>query len=190
MPEIPIPERARNRHVRSGLAVPYITLEIDGRTLWGETHGRKVVDCIVNRLCQLCAQPLGEKFVFLLTEEQLAERFTREPPLHPECAAYAQRACPMIAGRMTHYAWIAREHTGKGCVEPGCGCGGWITHEDNGDNRGRPAEAWFAAWFTDYATGIRELHEELTIGDVTGCVLTGEPLKVRPVVADAPRSGD
>lgn len=180
MPEIPIPARCADRPIVSGLVVPYITLEIDGKTMWGETRGKYVTECIVERRCQLDGQPLGEKFVFLLTQRHLDEKFTREPALHPECAAYAQRACPMIAGRMAHYSWVRREHTGKKCEVPGCGCAGWITQK--ADNRGRPAEPWFAAWVTDYTIAIADAAYGLVNGNVNGCVLTTPPLKVRPIV--------
>ena len=33
----------------------------------------------------------------------LPQQCTSEPALDPVCAAYTQAACPMVAGRLTHY---------------------------------------------------------------------------------------
>lgn len=178
IPEIPIPVRAAGRPVHQGMVVPYITLQVDGKVYWGQTRGVRLAECVAGRRCQLCGQHLGGRLVFLITPEQLADRFSREPALHPECAAYAQRACPMIAGRMTHYARTRRGHTGP-CPEPGCGCGGWVS--EGTDNQGRPADPWLAVWVTGYTVGIKDARVGLTAGNVNGCVLTSDPLKVRQV---------
>lgn len=182
---IPIPERCASRPLHQGLVVPYVSLTIDGTAHLGQTHGLHVAEAIAYQLCQICGQKLDDKAVFLLTATQLEDRFTAEPGMHPECAAYAQRACPMVSGRMPTYSRKVRDHTGTACNEPGCDCGGWVT-ENPGEHAGAPAEPWFAVWVDGYAIGIKDADAPLTVGNVTGCVLNTEFLKVRPVRRGAP----
>lgn len=181
MAEIPIPERCAARPVHQGLVVPYVSLTIDGEVKFGQTHGIRVAECIVNHLCQICGRSLGPKFVFLLAESMLAKRFSGEPALHPECAAYSTQACPMVGGRMRTYARAERDYTGKPCPDPACDCNGWVS--DQHTNAGRPAEPWFSAWFTGYAIGIRDAARPLEVGNISGAVLDREPLKVRQITA-------
>jgi hypothetical protein len=179
MPDIPIPERLAARPVRSGLVVPYISLETDGRVMFGQTRGIRVGECIVNGLCQTCGQRLGPKMVFAVTERMLADRFTGEPAMHPECAAYSAKACPMIGGRMAAYAPHPKSVTGQPCDVPGCDCGGWVSGSTG--KAGSAAVPWFTAWFTGYDIAVKDADAPLTVENVLGCALTQEPLKVRPI---------
>lgn len=176
----PIPARLAHRPTRSGLAVPYISMEIDGQALLGEVRGIRVAECVVNRLCQACGQKILQRpFVFLVTQQMLDDGFSPEPPLHPECAAYSIKACPMVAGRMPTYSRAERDHTGKPCTVEGCDCGGIVTHNEG--KRGEPSVPWFSAWIPDYQIAVRSTELPLVVGNVNGCLFTGAPVKVRPV---------
>jgi hypothetical protein len=177
----PIPQRCADRPVVGGLVVPYISLVADGRTRLGGTRGIRVAECVVRGLCQICGQPLTDRpILFLATQTMIDEGFSSEPALHPECAAYSVKACPMVAGRTATYNRHPHDATGQHCGVDGCECGGWTTAE--GGKAGEPAEAWFRVWVSGYAIGVRE-PGPVTVGNVTGCVFTGRVVKVRQVAA-------
>lgn len=99
----PIPLRLTDRPTAAGLVVPVVTPQAGRRWLFGLLDADLRDRCLSERRCQICGDPLGPTLVLLLRESDLPERCTSEPALHPECAAYTQRACPMIAGRMNRY---------------------------------------------------------------------------------------
>ncbi len=186
MSALPIPQRCASRPTLGGLVVPYISLVAEGRAHLGGTHGKRVAECVANYLCQVCGQPLGDPpYLFLATQAMIEEGFSSEPALHPECAAYSVKACPMVAGRMSAYNQHPHDVTGAPCNEPGCDCGGWAS--DQSHVAGKPAEAWFRVWVSTYAIGVKEAGP-VTVGNVTGCVFKGQIIRVRPAapaVADA-----
>jgi len=174
-----IPQRCESRPLLGGLVVPYISLVAEGRTHLGGTHGKRVAECVAHYLCQVCGQRLGDPpYLFLATQTMIDEGFSGEPALHPECAAYSAKACPMVAGRMATYSKHPHDVTGTACNEPGCGCGGWVS--DESANAGRPAPSWFRVWVRTYAIGVKE-PGPVTVGNVSGCVFKGQIVKVRPV---------
>lgn len=175
----PIPQRCIDRPVLGGLVVPYISLVAEGRTHLGGTHGIRVAECVANYLCQIDGQPLGDPpYLFLATQTMIDEGFSGEPALHPECAAYSVKACPMVAGRMLAYSKHPHDPSGKPCNLAGCDCGGWTSSQ--GANAGKSAEPWFRVWVRTYAIGVKE-RGPVTVGNVTGCVFKGRIVKVRPV---------
>lgn len=182
----PIPQRCADRPLLGGLVVPYISLVAEGRTHLGGTHGKRVAECVANYLCQVCGQPLGDPpYLFLATQTMTDEGFSSEPALHPECAAYSVKACPMVAGRMSAYNQHPHDVAGQSCGVAGCDCGGWSS--DQSHVAGKPAEPWFRVWVRSYAIGVKE-RGPITVGNVTGCVFKGQVIRVRPVapaVADA-----
>lgn len=143
----------------------------------GVVHRRKAVDCIVNSLCQICGQRLGRPVVVLATAAQVDERYTTEAALHPECAAYSVRACPVVAGERTVLRGPDR-HIGQGCDVAGCGCAGWVDADADGGEgvRGRPVGPWFAVLLDNYEIAVNERRE------VQGLAWQRfEPRRVRPV---------
>lgn len=183
----PIPQRLAALPQSGGLAVPYISMPkpgTPGAFLLGEMHGAKAGECIVNYLCQIDGKPLGPKpWLFLGTQRAIDDGFSAEPALHPECAAYSARACPMLNGSMATYAKRERTHDGEPCSEAGCDCGGWVTAPQSG-RAGEPAEPWFQIWVRGHAIGIRE-PGPLTVGNVTGAVFKNQIIKTRPIHRNA-----
>jgi hypothetical protein len=176
---IPVPQRCAERPLLGGLVVPYISLVAEGRTHLGGTHGIRVAECVTHYLCQICGEALGEPpYLFLATQTMLDEGISGEPALHPECAAYSQKVCPMVNGSMATYSRHPHDPSGKPCNLAGCDCGGWTSSD--GENAGKPAEPWFRVWVRGYAIGVREAGP-VTVGNVTGCVFRGRVFKVRPV---------
>lgn len=182
MPVPPIPERLAHRPTRSGLVVPYISITTgDGTAHLGQTRTKAVAECIVYRWCQICGRPLDRSrpLLFLATQQCIDEGFSTEPALHPECAAYSIKACPMVAGRMPTYAKHQTDLAGKPCPDPGCDCGGIVPGLPG--RAGQTAPKWFRAWYRDYAIAVADEALGLVVGNVTGCGLLGEPVKIRPV---------
>jgi hypothetical protein len=174
--------RLAHRPTRSGLVVPYISMTTaDGTAHLGQTRGKAVGECIVQCRCQICGRPLDRSrpLLFLVTQQNIDEGFTSEPALHPECAAYSIKACPMISGRMPTYAKHQADLTGLPCDEPGCRCAGIVS--DVPGRAGQPAPDWYRAWYRDYGIGVADKTRGLTVGNITGAVLLGEPVKIRPL---------
>jgi len=103
----PIPATLEHRPTVGGLVAPWVNVALaDGGVDFRTTHHSKWQRCWVEGLCQTCGEPLTRRPVVLLGGPNQIQPggYFAERPLHPECAAYATRACPMVAGRRTHYA--------------------------------------------------------------------------------------
>lgn len=176
----PIPQRLARRPTLGGLVVPYVALTIGDRIHFGQTRGMKAARCIIDGLCQVDGKPLGAApFLFLGTQSAIDEGFSSEAPLHPECAAYSAKACPMLNGAMRHYAKHDRSHTGEPCGDPGCDCGGWVS--DPADKAGAPSEPWFQIWVSGYQLGVTDDTKPLTLETFNGAVFKGQIIKTRPI---------
>lgn len=165
----PIPVRLAHRPTVGGLVEPWVNIRLaDGTVDFRQTTGSNWRRAWSERRCQIDGQPLGGLIAFLGGPNQIAEGgYFDEAGLHPECAAYAMRACPMVAGRMSHYrATPALTQTRRGavCPTPGCDCDGYIASEqvlhaggltvraatDTGSAAGEPAHDWFAVYARSY----------------------------------------
>jgi hypothetical protein len=162
--------RLASRPTVGGLVRPWVNVVLaDGGTDFRQTHGSNWRNAWLNRLCQVDGQKLTTPMVFLGGPNQVAEGgFFDEPPLHPECAAYASKACPMISGRMSHYRGTpsaTEGRRGQVCPDPGCDCRGYLASEQVLDGKGgltvrpaderpapvgEPAHAWFAVYARSY----------------------------------------
>lgn len=157
---VPIPARLEGRPVSGGLAHPWVNVALaDGGVDYRSPHHARWERAWRDMLCQACGQPHGTRLVFLAGPNQLMRLVFDEPPLHPECAAYAQDACPMVAGARTHYAdrpRVAHGARGRTCPEPGCDCGGWRPHPGTDTAAGGdPAHPWYAIWAAAYTLAFR-----------------------------------
>lgn len=162
----PIPVRLIDRPTTGGLVAPWLNVALaDGGTDFRQADGTRWRRAWTEGLCQVCGKPLDALMVFLGGPDQ---RYFDEPPLHPECAHYVTRACPMVAGRMSHFRKgpsVTEGKRGKACTTPGCDCGGYVPSEavllpdggaasivatDRTGNEGRPAHPWFAVYARTY----------------------------------------
>ncbi len=188
---LPVPQHLSDRPTQGGLVVPWISVELaNGSFDLGNMHNTRVNTCFIRRLCQICGERIGDLAVFFLSTNGLEDMVAGEPPLHPECAAYSKRACPMVAGQMNHYRKTptrTQGHVGKTCPTPGCDCGGWVSTPGNGQNAGRPAEAWHMVWCNDYDITVpdEETLKLLNRGLLPAGARIGarisKPLKIRTV---------
>lgn len=153
-----IPLRMVDRPVVGGRAVPWVNLLLrDGGADFRGTHRSKVESCWRDGLCQGCGQRLTIPMVLLCGPRQREEGVFDEPPLHPECARYATRACPMVAGERTTYAaapHISTGPRGDACPNPDCDCDGWVP-ADGTPHHGDPAHEWYAIWVDGYTLAVR-----------------------------------
>jgi len=178
----PIPVRLAGRPAQGGLVVPWVQVRLaDGAADFAARHRSKSDRCFREALCQLDGEPLGQPCVLLGGPAALEPGgYFDEPPLHPECARYTAAACPMVAGRMTHFRAAPTVSTGtrgRTCPKPGCDCGGWFSTDPPPRDEPRPAHPWFAVWVDNYALAVSP------DGELLGAALTRPPLRVRPISA-------
>lgn len=155
-----IPMRLAGRPTVGGLVQPWVNVALaDGGCDFRAAHHSRWAKAWRDGLCQTCGQRFTtSRLVLLAGPNQLARLLFDEPPAHPECAAYASDACPMVSGRMPRYA--DREHLSEGrrggvCPTPGCGCDGWVRHPGTGGQPGGdPAHAWYAVWVRGYRLAV------------------------------------
>jgi len=173
--DLAVPARCAHRPLVGGRVVPHVSVTLaDCRPVFGAVPRSKALRCITDGLCQICGQKLGRPVVVLATAVQVEERYTAEAALHPECAAYSAKACPVVAGERTGLRAPDR-HIEQSCNVADCGCAGWVDTEGGGV-RGRPVGPWFAVWLDTYEIGVDE-H-----GQVQGLAWRRfEPRRVRPV---------
>lgn len=194
----PVPVTCAHRPLIGGLVAPYVNATLaDGGVDFRSPHNARYEECWKHSKCQTCGGYLGAKSVLFGGPNQLRDRHFGEPPLCLPCAAYASRACPMVAGRMERYAIHATVSEGKrGHVCPdGCGCPGWQpTDPSVPRHAGDPAHPWYAVYVPTgswqltgkQVTGpcndrkCRQEHVRLVLN---GAILLARPLTVRLVSA-------
>lgn len=173
----PIPATCAGRPTIGGRVIPYINVRLrDGGVDFRRQHRTHAIQILQNRWCQVCATPLQHPIVLLGGPIHLKQLMFHEPALHPECAVYTSKACPMVAGELLEAAAgpsVSEGVRGKQCSLPGCDCDGWVDTERHGPVEPHP-------WFAVYATNYRIVHRP--DGDVAGAlVLPEEVLRVRLV---------
>jgi hypothetical protein len=156
---VPIPAMLSHLPVVAGLVVPWITATTaQGQPVFGRIDAARQVTCLRLTLCQICGKALEDRVVLLVRNSDLERRFTAEPGLHPWCAAYTIKACPMVAGRMDRYRATPRAHdprTAHGAsLETDDALSSLIVIADalrqDHARRGAPAEPWSSVWVADY----------------------------------------
>lgn len=181
---VPVPARLADRPTLGGLAVPYVSVSDGTRHLLGQVHRSKALRCIRDHLCQACGKPLRGRRIVFVTAEGLASSYSAEAALDPKCAAYAARVCPMLAGEMDTYRQTAAPVERVACVEPGCGCGGFVPSPGvNSRPDGAPAEEWWAVWLDDYQIAV---DDRMQIHGLAWLGMT--PVRVRELARGVPRT--
>lgn len=188
----PIPATCADRPTVGGLVAPFVNITLaDGGVDFRSPHQATYERCWRENLCQTCGGPLGDLAVFFGGPRQVRTRRFDEPPLCPACAVYASQACPMVAGRQSHYAdreRLAEGKRGHVCPDASCGCGGFRDSDpDAHDSSGEPAHDWYAVYVRGGTWDLTAhkvtvpcsdrgcLHERVLIN---GGRLTADPRKV------------
>ncbi|WP_433566877.1 hypothetical protein ACQP1O_17815 [Nocardia sp. CA-151230] len=121
--------------------------------MWGAIDPGRYAVVLALRLCQVCGEELGDgegpgnRVVVFLRPQDWIRGIAPEPGLHPECAAYSTRGCPMLAGRMTTYRSNAVAARITPCDDPECDCRQWTApgpESDEATRAGKPADQWYS----------------------------------------------
>lgn len=176
----PIPARLEHRPTSGGLVHPWVNVTLAGGGVdFRSQHRARSEAAWTQGLCQVCGDKLTVPLVLLGGPNQLERLLFDEPPCHPECAAYASQACPMVAGRLTHYPdrqRVSQGHRGTKCPDPGCECDGWVPDSEGVDHGGEPAHVWYAVYASGYSVAFQP--DGRLIG---GALARDQVLKVRLV---------
>jgi hypothetical protein len=182
---VPIPTWLSHLPVVGGMAVPWVTPPLpDGRHPFGVIDHDRQATCLREFLCQVCARQLERPIVILCRDSDLGRRMTAEPGLHPSCAWYASRACPMVAGRMKHHRRSLPNIPGAPVGSPNPDdddpLTSMLTAIDAAQQAvarlGRPAERWSAVWVSGYSVVWDDATRSLSASWTEAQVL-----KVRPI---------
>ena len=89
-----IPVRCLARPLAGGLVVPYVSLIHNGHAVFGSLDADRARRAFLQHLCQICAQPLQERFFVIVRPADQQQGYSPEPALHPECQPYTAANCP------------------------------------------------------------------------------------------------
>ncbi|MGW3352653.1 hypothetical protein ACWDA3_55980 [Nonomuraea rubra] len=151
-----VPIRLNTAPTQSGMIIPYITVRHrNGRARFSSNDPRRHHRCLIQARCSVCGQPLADRgdrqppsliadhaFVLLVRPSDLLRGCSSEPGLHAECAAYAERACPMLNGSRAHYR-RARDLASERCADSACECRWWANAADIQARAGAAASAFY-----------------------------------------------
>lgn len=160
-----IPASCAYRPTIGGVVIPWVNVQLaDGGVDFRSQHESRSQRCWLNGLCQVCGRFITKPFVLLGGPEHVRSLLFDEPPLHPECAVYVTKACPMVAGRMERFAdrdAISNGRRGQTCPDPDCDCGGWVQTASAGQPiPGRPAHDWYAVYVSGYSCAVSTEHPD------------------------------
>ncbi|MGF6886714.1 hypothetical protein ABIA39_004512 [Nocardia sp. GAS34] len=150
-PRPPILARLHQAPAAQGLTIPFVTLCHHGRRapVWGGIDPARLHTVLSLRLCQICGQRLEDRVVVMLRPQDWLRGIAPEPGMHPECAHYSTRSCPVLSGRMSHHRPAATSARMTRCTDPRCDCGLWkppTAGSDEDVRAGKPIDAWYALW--------------------------------------------
>lgn len=166
----PIPATCAARPTIGGRVAPWVNVQLaDGGVDYRRQHRTRVITALKRGLCQVDGIPLRHPIVLLGGPESVRHLLFAEPPLHPECAVYTSRACPLVAGALAQTATglsVSQGKRGQTCFEPGCTCGGWVPSTPD-DAKDEPVEAhpWYAVYASRFSIATRP------DGDVFGALV-------------------
>lgn len=115
--DVPIPERMKHLTVWNGYPIPYINVITDGVPDFRCNDMVKVHRCIEQKRCGICGGDFerGEWYFFIAGSDVLEDRLFLDPAMHKECAYYATKVCPFLAGtKRQHSTFTKTEKTVAG----------------------------------------------------------------------------
>jgi hypothetical protein len=139
----PVPLCLAHCPTAGGLVVPFTSLRHrNGDVALGLADSERVSLCLRERRCGVCGRIIGGRVVFLVRQVDLDRGRSSEPGMCPPCAAYAQRACPMVAGRMEHYRRALPQFLTRTCADPQCTCRVWAAPSGTARYGARAVPGW------------------------------------------------
>jgi hypothetical protein len=117
----PIPVRLAQFPTVGGLVVPFTTLRHhDGKAGFGLVDSIRNQRCLHEQRCSVCGQVIGGRMIFFMRAIDLARKCSTEPAACPPCAAYTQKACPMVSGYLEHYRQAIAPFITRRCDDESC----------------------------------------------------------------------
>lgn len=110
---IPIPERMRNLPLWNGFPITFVTTVNDGIPDFRVVDITRVHRCMEHELCGICGQKIDGWFAFIGGELALSNSLFIDPAMHHECAYYAARVCPYLAGTKREYGKFPTKTEGR-----------------------------------------------------------------------------
>lgn len=145
-----IPIQLAHIPTHTGMVIPYIAFRhADDTPEFGQIDHLRVAECITERRCQLCAQPLTGAAVLMARPQDFSLGYVNEPAQHPWCSGYANRACPMLSGRLPRHRDRLRPQRRQCTVPASCWCGQPAAPPsvDAVIRSGRAATPWYSVRF-------------------------------------------
>lgn len=156
----PVPAHLAEMPTAGGLVVPFTTpRHRSGLPALGYTDLLLTELCLSECRCGVCGKHMDGRMVFLMRPVDLARKLSNDPGLCPPCAAYTQRACPMVSGQMDHYRKSIHPAAFRRCGDELCPCRHWPEDretrllEGSSARIGAPADEWYALWTRQYQLG-------------------------------------
>ncbi|MFJ1839965.1 cell envelope biogenesis protein OmpA [Streptomyces sp. NPDC088175] len=140
-----IPVRCLALPLAGGLVVPWISLVHNGHAVFGSLNADRARLAFLQRLCQICSQPLEERFFVIVRPADQEQGYSPEPALHPECQPYAAAYCPMLNGTAMQYRTrpvLTSHPASRPCLDPSCACPVQTPAEGHSTRSGQPAERY------------------------------------------------
>ncbi len=79
-----------------GRVVPWFVAWIAGRPDHRVVRQGAAAEAVRHSCCWLCGDDLEDRRAFVIGPMCSVNRLSAEPPMHPECAAYAVQVCPFL----------------------------------------------------------------------------------------------
>jgi len=104
-----IPSRLRRRPKDDrGYPIPFIAaFGPNGEPDFRIMSTSRVLECVNQRRCGLCGQPMSRIVYFIGGPESERTRSFLDPAMHHDCAVYALKTCPHLAMAKSHYSRAA-----------------------------------------------------------------------------------
>ncbi|KZM69819.1 hypothetical protein [Nocardia terpenica] len=192
---LPVLARLHHLPTAAGMTIPFVTRthRDPHHPVWGAVDSVRHRAAFERGLCQVCGLPLEHRVVVFARPDDWLRGVALEPGLHPECAWYSSRVCPMLATRLYRYRSNASTAHYRHCDDPACHCRLWKPPDRDprqASREGRPADAWYALWIArDHYTVVRHPGDERTPPHI-GILLEGVPVLAVRKIRDATEPTD
>lgn len=95
-----IPKQLAKRPVDSrGYVIPYTVMVLNGVPLFRTPNISRVRECITDRLCGICGEPLHGWLTCIGAPSEIEQKVFSDPAMHEACSRYSLEACPFLANK-------------------------------------------------------------------------------------------
>jgi hypothetical protein len=116
---IPIPARLRHLKLWHGFPITYVTQMNGDQPDFRTIDVVRVLYCMKYRVCGICGGDISDNewICFIGGQKSAASRAFIDPPMHSECAYYAAKVCPYLAGTRREYGSMPNKTEKLGQVD-------------------------------------------------------------------------